>query len=122
MYIGINGLDILLNEDKKFINWILASSINDNRSEISLSNGETFTINTSLENVYNIVNKSNNYALPPLSDIVYRFFAMNENNLLEITDDHITFNDNTKYENFFENSDILVETYELSINYHHHEI
>jgi len=112
MYVGIITLMTILEEDSHCIDWFLVESINDNRSEIKLSNGNKFTVNASIRELFNVISKLTRYSLPPIDDVVFKFVAINRESLLHVNDEHIVFED-TIYENMYENASILVECYEL---------
>jgi len=119
MYIGIAMLNKLLNDDKDVINWFSVSSINEHKSEIELSYGDKFTTNTSIEELFDMIKSSKNYSLPSAEEFVYKFYAINQCNITDITDEHIVFENNATCENFYENANILIDTYELSLNIQH---
>jgi len=117
MYIGRVALEELLNEDSECINWLSVDSINDRKSKVELSNGEHFTINASVNELFNMIKESKHYALPPIDDIVYRFFAINQEKLENVTDEYIVFDNDMECENIYENTSVLLDTYQLSFNY-----
>jgi len=117
MYIGETTLTSIIKNDEN-IDWIEIFSINENRSEICLSNNEKFTINKSLEYIINIFKKfEDRYALPPLEDICYKFIAINHTNIQYIDDENIFFKDGLKYTDFYANTMILIDKYQLSFEY-----
>jgi len=111
MYVGINGLKAILT-DSHYIEWFLVESINENKSEISLSNNDTFTLNASIGEIFNMVSELEEYALPPINDVVFKFAAINPRSILHVDDEHVVF-ESTTFENIYENASILVESYQL---------
>jgi len=117
MYIGISALKEIIEEDSQNLNWIKVEVINDNRSNIELSNGENYTTNNSIFDIFNMIKNYNVYAMPSLNDIVFSFLAINSENLTSIDDEYLEFNDNMRYENMYENYSIFIDKYELELEW-----